>query len=106
MSTKISTNNAPAAIGPYSQAVIAGGLVYTSGQIPINPASGAIEATDITAQTEQVIGRYAQFLRAAVNDLCAGHRTVFPVGRRGGAYVQHIAGKEGNAGGICAAKRA
>ena len=51
---KIFTANAPAAIGPYSQAMVVGGLVYTSGQIPINPASGEIEAKDIESQTEQV----------------------------------------------------
>ena len=51
---KIFTDKAPAAIGPYSQAMAVGNLLYTSGQIPINPASGNIEATDVTAQTEQV----------------------------------------------------
>ena len=65
MSTKISTNKAPAAIGPYSQAVITGGLVYTSGQIPIVPETGAIEATDITAQTEQVMKNLGAVLEAA-----------------------------------------
>ena len=50
----INTPNAPAAIGPYSQAIEANGTLYISGQIPINPAVGKIEATDITAQTEQV----------------------------------------------------
>lgn len=49
---KVYTEQAPAAIGPYSQAVKTGGLVYTSGQIPIDPATGAIEAQDITGQTE------------------------------------------------------
>ena len=43
----IETNKAPAAIGPYSQALTSGGLVYTSGQIPIDPATGSIEAADI-----------------------------------------------------------
>ena len=51
---KIFTDKAPAAIGPYSQAMVVGNLVYTSGQIPINPASGAIDADDIEGQTEQV----------------------------------------------------
>lgn len=46
--------NAPDAIGPYSQAVVVNGLVFTSGQIAINPASGNVEATTIEAQTEQV----------------------------------------------------
>lgn len=51
---KIFTDKAPAAIGPYSQAIRVGKLVYTSGQIPINPASGRIDAQDIEGQTEQV----------------------------------------------------
>ena len=49
------TDKAPKAIGPYSQAIVTGGLIYTSGQIPINPSSGNIEAEDITGQTKQVI---------------------------------------------------
>ena len=48
------TKNAPDAIGPYSQAVKVNGLVFTSGQIAINPATGAVEAETIEAQTEQV----------------------------------------------------
>ena len=51
---KIYTENAPAAIGPYSQAIKVGNLLYTSGQIPIVPESGNIEVTNISAQTEQV----------------------------------------------------
>ena len=51
---KIYTKNAPDAIGPYSQAVKANGLVFTSGQIAINPEIGDVEATTIEAQTEQV----------------------------------------------------
>jgi enamine deaminase RidA (YjgF/YER057c/UK114 family) len=54
MSKVIYTPDAPAAIGPYSQAIVAGNLVFTSGQIPINPATGAIEAVTIQEQTEQV----------------------------------------------------
>ena len=54
MLNKISTDKAPAAIGPYSQAIVCGGLVFTSGQIAINPATGAVEATDIAGQAEQV----------------------------------------------------
>ena len=65
MATKISTPNAPAAIGPYSQAVVVGGFVYTSGQIPIVPATGNIEATDITSQTEQVMKNLGAVLTAA-----------------------------------------
>ncbi|CAN5670626.1 RidA family protein [soil metagenome] len=51
----IATSNAPAAVGPYSQAVRTGNLLFCSGQIPINPASGKIEATDVEAQAVQVI---------------------------------------------------
>ena len=50
----VSTNNAPGAIGPYSQAVKANGLLFTSGQIAINPATGNVEAQTIEEQTEQV----------------------------------------------------
>lgn len=50
----ISTTNAPAAIGPYSQAVEANGTLYISGQLPVNPLVGKIEAENITDQTEQV----------------------------------------------------
>lgn len=65
----IETKNAPAAIGPYSQAVIAGGLIYTSGQIPIDPSSGAIEADTIEGQTEQIIKNLSAILTAADSSL-------------------------------------
>lgn len=55
MLKKISTDKAPAAIGPYSQAIMANGFLFTSGQIPINPATGEVEAEGIAAQTEQVM---------------------------------------------------
>lgn len=55
MLKKISTDKAPAAIGPYSQAIMANGFLFTSGQIPINPATGAVEGEDITAQAEQAM---------------------------------------------------
>ncbi|HHG84768.1 MAG TPA: RidA family protein [Bacteroidetes bacterium] len=51
----LSTNTAPGAIGPYSQAVAAGGMLYISGQIAINPENGKIEAEDLKGQTEQVM---------------------------------------------------
>ena len=51
----ISTDKAPAALGPYSQAIRANGMIYCSGQIPINPATGSIEATTIEDQTAQSI---------------------------------------------------
>ena len=62
---QVSTEKAPAAIGPYSQAIIAGDLVFTSGQIPINPESGAVEAEGISAQAEQVMKNLAAVLSAA-----------------------------------------
>ena len=65
MPKTISTDKAPAAIGPYSQAVVVGNLVYTSGQIPIVPESGLIEATDIATQTEQVMRNLSAVLEAS-----------------------------------------
>ena len=62
---KIFTDKAPAAIGPYSQAMMVGNLLYTSGQIPINPTSGNIEACGIEAQTEQVCQNLGAVLKAA-----------------------------------------
>jgi 2-iminobutanoate/2-iminopropanoate deaminase len=62
---KIHTDKAPAAIGPYSQSVVCNGMVYTSGQIAINPATGNVEATDITGQTEQVMKNLGEVLAAA-----------------------------------------
>lgn len=62
---EISTDKAPAAIGPYSQAMVVNNLVYTSGQIPINPASGEVEAVGIEAQTEQVMKNLGAVLEAA-----------------------------------------
>lgn len=59
------TKDAPEAIGPYSQAICAGNLVFTSGQIPINPATGAIEAVTIEEQTEQVCKNIQAVLAAA-----------------------------------------
>lgn len=61
----INTPHAPAAIGPYSQAVEANGMLFISGQIPINPEAGKIEATDISAQTEQVFSNISAILKEA-----------------------------------------
>lgn len=66
---KIYTKNAPDAIGPYSQAVVANGFVFTSGQIAINPESGNVEAEDITGQTEQVMKNLKAVLEAAGSSL-------------------------------------
>ena len=62
---KISTAKAPAAIGPYSQAIVAGDFLYASGQIPINPATGNVEAEGITAQAEQSMKNVGAVLEAA-----------------------------------------
>ena len=62
---KIYTENAPAAIGPYSQAIVHGDLVFTSGQIPINPETGNVDAEGIIAQTEQVMKNLDAVLTAA-----------------------------------------
>ena len=65
MLESIHTDKAPAAIGPYSQGMIAGNLLFASGQIPINPATGEIEGTDIVTQTEQVMKNIGELLSAA-----------------------------------------
>ncbi|MHC4943708.1 MAG: RidA family protein [Planctomycetota bacterium] len=65
----VSTEKAPAAIGPYSQAVKWGGLVFASGQIPLDPASGELIGGDIKVQTEQVLKNLAAVLEAAGSSL-------------------------------------
>lgn len=69
MNKKIFTEKAPAAIGPYSQAVCVGSTVFTSGQIPINPATGNVEAVTIEEQTEQVCKNLSAVLEAAGTSL-------------------------------------
>lgn len=76
MSEIIYTNNAPEAIGPYSQAVKVGNLVFTSGQIAINPATGNIEADTIEAQTEQVCKNLTEVLKTAGTDITKAVKTV------------------------------
>ena len=68
MKTKIQTDKAPAAIGPYSQAVISNGILYSSGQIAINPSNGSIESSTIEEQTEQVMKNLGAVLSAAGSD--------------------------------------
>lgn len=65
----VNTKDAPAAIGPYSQAIKAAGLVFISGQIPLDPASGEIEGDSIEAQTERVMKNIEAVLKAAGSDL-------------------------------------
>jgi len=63
--TIIATEEAPGAVGPYSQGIAANGFVFTAGQVPINPASGKVEATTIEEQTRQVLTNVDAVLRAA-----------------------------------------
>lgn len=65
MMKKISTQNAPAAVGPYSQAIEAGGMIYTSGQIALDPSTGQLVGTTITEQAEQVMKNLVAVLEAA-----------------------------------------
>ncbi len=65
MLKKIATDKAPSAIGPYSQAIVFGNMLFTSGQIPINPATGNIEVTTIAEQTEQVMKNLGAVLTEA-----------------------------------------
>ncbi len=67
--TLVSTGAAPAAIGPYSQAVVHAGLVYTAGQIPLDPATGELVSGDIAAQTERVMRNLEAVLAAAGSSL-------------------------------------
>lgn len=67
--TAITTDQAPAAIGPYSQAIVANATIYCSGQIPINPATGNIETEDIAAQAQQVLSNLRAVLTAAGSGL-------------------------------------
>lgn len=65
----VKTERAPAAIGPYSQAVAVGGFIYTSGQIPINPETGLIDARDIDGQARQALENLKNVLEAAGSGL-------------------------------------
>jgi 2-iminobutanoate/2-iminopropanoate deaminase len=65
----VATDKAPKAVGPYSQAIIANGFVFTAGQIPINPASGKIEQSDLKSQVRQVLRNIQVVLEAARTQL-------------------------------------
>jgi len=75
MKKAIFTEQAPKAIGPYSQAIRAGGLVFVSGQIPLDPASGQIVEGDIAAQTRRVLENLKAILAAAGSSLDRAVRT-------------------------------
>ena len=76
MSNKIHTNNAPAAIGPYSQAICTGNLIFTSGQIPLNPETGVLEGETIAEQTHRVCNNLEAVLTAAGGSLKTAVKTV------------------------------
>ncbi len=76
MAEVIYTKNAPDAIGPYSQAIKTNGLVFTSGQIAINPETGAVEADTIEGQTEQVMKNLKNLLEAAGTSIDKAVKTV------------------------------
>ncbi len=99
MSQIIYTSNAPDAIGPYSQAVCTGNMVFTSGQIPINPATGTIEATTIEDQTEQACKNLEAVLTAAGTSLKKVAKTTCFLADMGdfaafnGVYARYFTGK-------------
>lgn len=74
--TKISTDKAPAAIGPYSQAVALGNLVFTSGQIALNPETGVLEGASIEEQTHRVCKNLQAVLEASETNLSNALKTV------------------------------
>lgn len=76
MSITVNTEKAPAAIGPYSQAIIIGDLVFTSGQIPINPETGDLTGTNISAQAEQACKNISAVLEAAGSSIEKTVKTV------------------------------
>jgi 2-iminobutanoate/2-iminopropanoate deaminase len=69
MKETVSTDNAPGAIGPYSQAIKTGGMVFCSGQIPIDPATGEFVSDVVSEQTEQVLRNLGEVLKAAGTSL-------------------------------------
>ncbi len=73
---KVYTNKAPEALGPYTQAMISGGLVFTSGQIAIDPATGSVDAVTIEEQTEQVCKNLSEVLKQAGSSLEKAVKTV------------------------------
>lgn len=76
MSSKVQTNNAPAAIGPYSQAVVTGNLIFTSGQIPLDPDTGMLVGENIAEQTHRVCKNLDAVLTAAGSSLKKAVKTV------------------------------
>ena len=76
MSRKVETSKAPAAIGPYSQAIVAGNLIFTSGQIPLDPETGTLVGESIAEQTHRVCKNLEAVLTAAGGSLQSAVKTV------------------------------
>jgi 2-iminobutanoate/2-iminopropanoate deaminase len=94
MSEVVSTENAPGAIGPYSQAIKVNGMVFCSGQIPIDPATGQFVSEDVAAQTEQVLKNLDAVLRAAGSSLGSVVKTtVFLADMNDFAAMNEVYGK-------------
>lgn len=95
----IQTKKAPAAIGPYSQAIVTDGMIYTSGQIPLLPETGALSDGGIVGQTEQVIKNLSAVLEAAGSDLTKVVKTTCFLQNMGdfaafnAIYEKHFTGK-------------
>ncbi len=99
MLKKVATEKAPAAIGPYSQGIIAGGFLFASGQIPIIPQSGEIASGDISVQAQQVMKNVGEVLKAAGTDFEHVVKTTCFLADMGdfaafnGVYEQYFTGK-------------
>ena len=96
MKEAIRAKDAPAAIGPYSQAVRAGGLLFLSGQIPLDPESGALVGDDIAAQTERVLKNVAAVLAGAgctFDDVVKTTISIIEHGRRPYPKVNEVYGR-------------
>ena len=90
----VATDKAPKAIGPYSQGVKAGGFVFFSGQIPLDPVTGLLHGTDIAVQTEQVMDNIANLLNAAGLDFAdVVKSTIFLTDLANFATVNEIYGR-------------
>ena len=89
----INTNNAPAPIGPYSQAIVAGNLLFVSGQIPINPATGELVKDDIKTETKQVMENIKAILTEAGADFSNIVKTsIFLTDMQNFAHVNEVYG--------------
>lgn len=89
----INTNNAPAPIGPYSQAIVAGNLLFVSGQIPINPATGELVMDDIKTETKQVMENIKAILTEAGADFSNIVKTsIFLTDMQNFAHVNEVYG--------------